>query len=172
MYNLYEKMKMDLSEKEVRDLYSQDVELTPKAKAVLLDHLQKEAYKAETLREDGRDTTVKITEKDLRECNKALLNKAVEEFEKRKAEEIQDKGISESLAGKQVTGENMYRAAKKANANASDKSMDLRAYSAEDGIGRKVVVKGSAKKIREAVASQEHVPANKAILNNIQNQHD
>lgn len=172
MYNLYEKMKMDLSEKEVRDLYSQDVELTPKARAVLLDHLQKEAYKAETLREDGRDITVKITEKDLRECNKALLNKAVEEFEKRKAEEIQDKGISESLAGKQVTGENMYRAAKKVSANASDKSMDLRAYSAENSKGQKVVVKGSAKKIREAVASQEHVPANKAILNNIQNQHD
>ena len=173
IYDLYEKMiDRVLPEKEVRDLYSQDVELTPKARAVLLDHLQKEAYKDENIREDGRDITVKITEQDLRRCNKVLLNKAVEEFEKRKAEEIQDKGISESLAGKQVTGENMYRAAKKVSANASDKSMDLRAYSAENSKGQKVVVKGSAKKIREAVASQEHVPANKAILNNIQNQHD
>ncbi len=137
-----------------------------------MDHLQKKAFWDENFRY-GKDEKTQITEKDLRECNKALLNKAVEEFEKRKAEEIQGKGISESLAEKQVTGENMYRAAKKANANASDESMDLnRAYPAKDGSGQEVVVKGKAKKIREAVASQEQVPANKAILNNIQNQHD
>ncbi len=173
IYELYDSLLGTLPDKEYGDLPSPDVELTPKARAVLLDHLQKEAYAAEHFGEDGRDITVKITKKDLRECNKALLNKAVEEFEKRKAEEIQGKGISESLAEKQVTGENMYRAAKKANANASDESMDLnRAYLAKNGSGQEVVVKGKAKKIRKAVASQEHVPANKAILNNIQNQHD